>query len=189
MQRDAQRIYDEYLVSAARSGDRAAWERLVARWQPRLLAHALRLSGGAESARDCAQEAWIEIFRGLHRLDDVVAFPAWALRIVTRRSQRSWRRQGGVAEEVFDESHEMPLPEQHSAEFAVDLQTVIAALQSLPPPQRTALALHHLEQFSVAEIAIALDVPPGTVKTRLMHARLKLRALLSIPPGDHHGQA
>src|SRR5690606_26282965 len=183
MQRDGGRIYDEYLVSAARSGDRAAWERLVQRWQPRLLRHALRLSDGADSARDCAQEAWIEIFRGLHRLDDVVAFPAWALRIVTRRCQRAWRCQGEAAEEPFDETHEPPLPEHHSADFAHDLQTVIAALQRLPPAQRAALALYHLEDLSVAEIAIALDVPPGTVKTRLMHARLKLRALLSSPQG------
>jgi RNA polymerase sigma-70 factor (ECF subfamily) len=189
MQRDVGRIYDEYLVSAARSGDRAAWERLVARWQPRLLGHALRLSGGADSARDCAQEAWIEIFRGLHRLDDVVAFPAWALRIVTRRCQRARRRQGEAAEVPFEEGHEMPLPEPHSAEFAVDLQTVVAALQYLPPTQRAALALYHLEQLSVAEIAMALDVPPGTVKTRLMHARLKLRAVLSTPQGVNHGQA
>lgn len=189
MQRDAGRIYDEYLVSAARSGDRAAWERLVQRWQPRLLRHALRLSDGADSARDCAQEAWIEIYRGLHRLDDVVAFPAWALRIVTRRCQRAWRRQGGAIEEAFDETHEMPLPERDSAEFAVDLQTVLDALRQLPPTQRAALALHHLEQLSVAEIAIALDVPPGTVKTRLMHARLKLRALLSSPEGVNHEQA
>ncbi|MCK7594833.1 RNA polymerase sigma factor [Pseudomarimonas salicorniae] len=189
MQRDAGRIYDEYLVSAARSGDRAAWERLVQRWQPRLLRHALRLSDGADSARDSTQEAWIEIFRGLHRLDDVVAFPAWALRIVTRRCQRAWRRQDGAAEESFDERHELPLPEQDSAEFAVDLQTALDALRQLPPSQRATLALYHLDHLSVAEIAIALDVPPGTVKTRLMHARRKLRAMLDPEQGAHHGQA
>jgi RNA polymerase sigma-70 factor (ECF subfamily) len=48
----------------------------------------------------------------------------------------------------------------------------------LPGPQRVALALFYIEELSVAEIAIATDVPPGTVKTRLMHARRKIRAIL-----------
>jgi RNA polymerase sigma-70 factor (ECF subfamily) len=48
----------------------------------------------------------------------------------------------------------------------------------LPPGQQAAIALYHLEEMSVAQVAVALDVPAGTVKTRLMHARLKLRAAL-----------
>lgn len=177
MQRDAGRIYDEYLVCAARSGDRAAWERLVQRWQPRLLRHAYRLCGDAELARDRAQEGWVEIVRGLHRLDDAVAFPAWALRIVTRRCQGAWGKRT-TADEAPAEFEEPVAPEHASAEFACDLALALSAMQSLPPGQRAALALFHIEQLSVAEIAIALDVPPGTVKTRLMHARRKLRALL-----------
>lgn len=60
--------------------------------------------------------------------------------------------------------------EQH-AEF----NAVLAAMAELPPDQKSALGLFYLEDMSVAEIAVALDVPPGTVKTRLMHARRKLR--------------
>ncbi len=55
--RTTERILDEYLAAAARTGDRAAWERLVARWQPRLFRHAWRLTGHAELARDMVQEA------------------------------------------------------------------------------------------------------------------------------------
>ena len=54
----------------------------------------------------------------------------------------------------------------------------------LPPGQRAALALYHLDQLGVAEIAIALDVPPGTVKTRLMHARRTLRTLFEGAPHE-----
>ena len=180
MQRDADRIYDEYLATAARAGDRLAWERLVARWQPRLFRHAWRLTGQAESARDAVQEAWIEIMRGLHRLDDVVAFPAWALRIVTRRCQRGFRRDERERDrgDALSDEFEPTSPAHESAEFAIDLGLVLAAMQSLPASQRAALALFHLDHLSVAEIAIALDVPPGTVKTRLMHARRKIRAQL-----------
>jgi RNA polymerase sigma-70 factor (ECF subfamily) len=180
MRRDAQRIFDEYLAAAARAGDRDAWQRLVERWQPRLLRHAWRLGGDPELARDRVQEAWLEIFRGLRRLDDVAAFPAWAFRIVTRRCQRAYRRAGrdpldgaGPPEEA-----EMPAPEHQGGEHAAEVALVLAAMHELPPPQRAALALFHLEHLGVAEIAVALDIPPGTVKTRLMHARHKVRARL-----------
>jgi hypothetical protein len=64
VQRDSERVYDEYLVVAAQGGDRAAWERLVARWQPRLLRHAWRLTGQADRAADLVQDAWVDICAG-----------------------------------------------------------------------------------------------------------------------------
>ena len=156
--RDRERILDEYLVAAAVTGDRPALARLVARWQPRQ--------------------------RGLARLDDVAAFPAWSLRIVTRRCQRSFRRRDREAFASLDEEPalEPAMPEHASAEFAADLAIVQAAIAELPPAQRAALALFYIEGLGVAEIAIALDVPPGTVKTRLMHARRKVRARLEETP-------
>lgn len=62
----------------ASTGDCTALERLVARWQPRLLAHAWRVLCDSERARDVVQEAWMEIPRGLARLDDAAVFPALA---------------------------------------------------------------------------------------------------------------
>lgn len=180
MQRSTERILDEYLVSAALTGDRPAWHRLVERWQPKLLRHAWRVLGDAERARDVVQEAWVEILRGLGRLDDLAAFPAWAFQIVTRRCQRLFRgadRDRRLAEsQMLDE--ELPASDSAEGEFHADLAQVLAALQQLPDAQRSVLALFYLESLSVAEIAVALDVPPGTVKTRLMHARNKIRAQL-----------
>ena len=183
MTRDAQRIYDEYLVAAATTGDRAAASRLVVRWQPRLLRHAWRVGGDADLAKDAVQDAWIEILRGLARLDDVAAFPAWACRIVTRRCQRALARRGPVAPSPEDDgAAARPAPDHASGEFAAELAIVQRAIAALPPAQRAALALFHLEGLGIAEIAVATDVPPGTVKTRLMHARNKVRAMLA--PGD-----
>lgn len=183
MNRDSERIYDEYLVSAARTGDRDALARLVARWQPRLLRHAWRVIGDAERARDMAQEAWIEILRGLARLDDDAAFPAWAYRIVTRRCQRLFQRASREPLEPEDAGHDIAGDERDDpmAGSALDMTRVRAAVVALPAPQRAAVALFYTEDLSVAEIAIALDVPPGTVKTRLMHARRKVRAQLEGP--------
>lgn len=191
MQRDAERLFDEYLALAARDGDRAAWARLVARWQPRLLAHAWRLLGDAERARDAVQEAWIEILRGLGGLDDVVAFPAWAYRITTRRCQRAFGRadRQRLVEDAGDGDEDASpdaAADDAPLDDALDLAQLLAALDALPPGQRAALAMFHLEHLGVAEIAIALEIPPGTVKTRLMHARRRLRAALAspVPTGD-----
>jgi RNA polymerase sigma factor (sigma-70 family) len=182
VQRDSERIYDEYLVVSAQGGDRAAWERLVARWHPRLLRHAWRLTGQVDRAADLVQDAWVDIWKGLRGLEDAVAFPAWAFRIVTRRCHRACagtdRERLGIAElaQVSGESDEAAGAEAIVRD--IDLARVRTAMDALPQAQRAALSLFHLEDLSVAEIAIALDVPPGTVKTRLMHARRKLRAVL-----------
>jgi RNA polymerase sigma factor (sigma-70 family) len=189
VQRDSERIYDEYLVASAQAGDRAAWERLVARWHPRLLRHAWRLTGHADRAADRVQDAWVDIWKGLRRLDDVVAFPAWAFRIVTRRCQRGWHAAERAHADLLDIADTPHDSDDAAAADAmardIDLARVQAAMATLPPTQRAALSLFHLEDLSVAEISIALDVPPGTVKTRLMHARRKLRARLE---GDSNEQ-
>jgi len=178
--RQKARILDEYLAASARTGDRVAFGQLARRWQPKLYAHACRLMGDAELARDVVQEGWGDIAKGLSRLDDAAVFPAWAYRIITRRAADSIRRtqrdrrltQGFVAE---------PKPEDNGAaaiEAHADRTPLTKAMASLPPEQSAAIALFYLEDFSVAEIAAALSVPMGTVKTRLMHARRKLRTAL-----------
>lgn len=180
MKRDSERIYDEFLVSAVRAGDRPALGRLIARWQPRLLRHAWRVLGDSERARDVVQESWLDILKGIGRLDDVAAFPAWAYRIVTRRCQRHFVAAGRTWPTAeHDEAQQQPeAAEQDPGELAAELSLVLQAIARLPAPQRVALALFYLDDLSVAEIAVATDVPPGTVKTRLMHARHNVRAIL-----------
>ncbi len=178
MNRDSERIYNEFLVAAAMTGDRPALSRLVSRWQPRLFRHAWRVLGDPERAKDMTQEAWVEILRGLARLGDVAAFPAWAYRIVTRRCQRSFAHTARKVVEFDADEHAADAQAPDPGEFAAELSNVMLAIARLPPLQRASLALFYIEELSVAEIAIATDVPPGTVKTRLLHARRKVRALL-----------
>ena len=180
MRRDKARIFDEYLAAAARVGDRQAFNRLVKRWQPKLLRHAYRLAGDHDRARDIVQDAWADIVKGLPSLKDAGLFPAWAYRIVTRRAADSIRRLQ-KQRRTNDIAAAAPAPENDTEE-ALDrgLATapLAAAIAALPLGQRTTIALHYQEDLSVAEIAAALEVPAGTVKTRLMHARRKLRAAL-----------
>ena len=171
------RLYDEYLVLAARTGDRSAFDSLARRWQPKLAAHAWRLLGDREAARDAVQESWLEIVGGLRRLRDPQAFPAWAFRIVSRRCARDVAaavRRRHLATDL----EAAPQATFHDPAEAGERERLAAAIRALPPEQRAAIALFHFEELSVAETAVALDVPAGTVKTRLMHARRKLRAVL-----------
>nr|WP_306269388.1 sigma-70 family RNA polymerase sigma factor [Pararhizobium sp. IMCC3301] len=180
--RRASRILEDYLVASARLGDRTAFTRLVELRGPRLLSHATRLLGNREEARDAVQEAWVDIFRGLRALRDPMSFPAWSMRIVTRKCGRlidgkaSRRR---LAQELTLEAG--TALEDGAGDFvdASDATKVRAAIDALPPGHAATIALFYLEDMSVVEVAIALDVPVGTIKTRLMHARSKLKHILT----------
>ena len=186
MQRSAARIYDEYLAASARAGDRSAFARLAERWQGRLLAHAYRLSGDREVARDIAQDAWADIARGLPGLRDAAVFPAWAYRIVTRRAADAIRR-AQLRRRTDNAIAAEPPPADYSAaqlENGADATPLNKAMRALPADQRAAVALFYGEDFTVSEIAAALSVPAGTVKTRLMRARRKLREVLEGGASD-----
>lgn len=180
MRTNVSRLFDEYLVASARAGDASAFTRLAENWQKRLLAHAYRLTGDAELARDVVQDGWADIVRGLPGLKESSVFPAWAYRIITRRAadainriQRKRRTEAAYAAEPDAENKSVS-----NMELSADANPLHHAIEALPTKQRAVIALYYLEEFSITEISVALSVPAGTVKTRLMHARKKLRATL-----------
>ncbi|MFV2038103.1 MAG: RNA polymerase sigma factor [Paracoccaceae bacterium] len=173
-----EKALEGYLVAAAKSGDHRALDQLVELRAARLRAHAVRLLGEVEGARDVMQDSWIEIMRSLGGLRDGGAFLPWSLRIVTRqvarlisRRQRDRRLAGEYAVTHTGEVAE-------AGPRAVDAARVRHAITRLPAAQHATVALFYLEDMNVAEVALAMGVPVGTVKTRLMHARAKLRAEL-----------
>lgn len=176
------RALDAYLAAGAAAGEAALTRRLIERWTPRLSALAWRLLGRAEAVDDVVQDAWIEILKGLPKLRAGEAFPAFAFRITQRRCARSItaaRAERRLAEAVEAE----PAPAAPDPDRGLDADRAARAMAALPPAQHAALWLHHIEGLSVREIALSLDVPAGTVKTRLMHGRRKLAALLE--GGEH----
>ena len=173
------RLLGEYLVLQAQAGDRRAFEQLVRLWQGDLLRHARRLSDDAEQAGDIMQEAWLDIVRGLNRLQAPAVFPAWAWRIVSRKAAARVRSRQGerrLAQGLSLEWAGAAVDGEGEAETRSDLASIRQAMAHLPDNQRITLALHHQDGLSVSEIAVVLGVPSGTVKTRLMHARRKLAA-------------
>ena len=180
------RQFNKYIVIRAKMGDRAAMEQLVIRYQPKLLGHAYRLLGDAEFARDAVQEGWVDILRSLYKLQDEEAFSVWAFRIITRKCTRHIARLKKSRKILMDMQGEPGTASttRDDIEQALDYRILRKAMAKLPDEHRAAIGLFYLEEMSVAEIAVALEIPMGTVKTRLMHGRKKLRATLE---GDNHG--
>ena len=168
-------LNDELLVLRCQEGDAEAFQALVGRWQQRLWRHAWRLTGDESAAWDALQEAWIGISRGLGRLEDATAFPAWAYQIVGNKCRDSVRRERRRREAADIYSEAMQREEQEGAAAQQQHNSLKEAVEQLSGPDRAILSLRYEEQFDMAEIAAILGIPEGTVKSRLFHARTRLR--------------
>lgn len=171
----AGQVFDELLVTLVMAGDRAAANRLAARWQPRLMRTARRYLGDDQMAQGAVQDAWISILRDLVRLRDPARFAPWAFGILRRRCADTLRCRIKGRSRSGDEDGE---PAQAAA--APDERLAITqAFAALPPDQRLTAQLFFAEGLSLGEISEATAVPVGTVKSRLFHARCKLKAALT----------
>ncbi len=176
-----ERILDELLVIESRRGNAAAFEQLARRWQPRMLRLARRLTASRE-AGEVVQEAWLAIVRGLRRLDDPARFGPWALRIVAHKSTdwiRHRQKSRSLAEKV---AREPEAPQPPTAGERIDRSRAVARLRdsfaALSASHRDVLELFYLRSLPVRSIADRLGISPGTVKSRLFHARKTLRETL-----------
>ena len=180
MSDDKSKAYEAYLVAAARTGDRRAADHLVRRWTPMLWRYAYRMMGDSEMTADVVQESWAAIWPALPRLRDEQAFAAWALRIVARRCARQIAGLKGarhmrhaLAAEMGTDAGSAVTIEQPDRGMAIR-----QGMAALPAGHRTMIGLYYDADMSVDEIARATGVSVGTVKSRLFHARRKLRAIL-----------
>jgi RNA polymerase sigma-70 factor (ECF subfamily) len=167
-------VEDGDLVAAARQGRADAYEALYVRHRDRVARTAFLLVGDTELAKDVAQEAFLVGWRDLHRLRDPALFRAWVTGIAVHLSRR---RRGGV--------RILPGPETvrtspgdrsvSDASETTDVRVaVVGALRRLPRSLREAVVLRYYGSLNETEMAEALAVPPGTVKSRLARARRRL---------------
>ena len=168
-------IQNQLLVMDAQEGSRVALEELVRRWYTKLWQHARRLTSDRQAAWDITQRSWYDIIKGLRRLEDPARFAAWAYRITTHRAMdwlRTQRRQ-----------QHSPLPAvEPPCDCEDDSAEVREALLQLKESSRVVLTLYYWEQLSIAEISIVLEIPAGTVKSRLYKARQELKSLWDGTP-------
>lgn len=170
-----ERVYDELLVTLARSGDRKAANRLAARWYPRLMRTALRLLQDRGEAEEAVQEAWAGICRGWPRLSDSAMFPGWAFGILRRKCvDRIRTNQADRARTAPLEA--APEPSQPArGELQVEIDQALAGLSE---DHRLAAILYFGEGLRLHEIAAVTGVPVGTAKSRIFNARQHLKSRL-----------
>ncbi|MEM7687959.1 MAG: sigma-70 family RNA polymerase sigma factor [Pseudomonadota bacterium] len=179
-------VLDELLVMMAQNGDRAAFARLHGRWHARLARAAWRYTGEADTARDLSQECWLGIWKGLAGLRDPKRFRAYAFGVLHRRGSdyvRGAIRARAHTAPSATGPYTTPEPSQPAAQD--ESSALKQAFAALPPDQRLAAHLHFVEGLTLNEIAEAQSITAGTAKSRLFHARRKLKAALTdLPEGD-----
>ena len=165
-----EQLIDEILVMDCQSGRVKALDMLVSRWQKRLWHYAFNLTGDSEAAWDITQESWLGIIKGLRKLNDPANFKAWAYKITTNKSF-DWIKKSKAGRQV---SNEEVQERQHKAKIDIGVKEL---LEKLDIRKKVVLSLYYFEQLSVPEISVALNIPNGTVKSRLHKARKELKEL------------
>lgn len=186
---------DLTLVERVRTGDQRAFKLLVERYQRKVFSVALGMLKDKEEARDVAQEAFVKVYRYLDHFKGDASFYTWLYRITVNICIDVIRKKGsgGTREAVeFDETVKMDVAEanigalgsrlgtnpQKSALRAELAQRITEAIHQIPEAHRQILLLREVEGMSYEDLSRTLNIPKGTVMSRLFHARLKMQKIL-----------
>jgi RNA polymerase sigma-70 factor, ECF subfamily len=156
---------DGRLVRAAQEGSREAFEELFRRYWPRAHRAAYLVVHDAAAAEDIAQEAFLAAARALSRFDRRRPLGPWLHRIVVNRAI-DWARARNLRGETTSASGDLPDPASESPSQD-DSDVLVAALRALPPDRRAVIVLRYVLDYTPGEIAGLLDLPRGTVNSRL----------------------
>lgn len=190
---------DEQLVRAAQRGDRSAMDLLLRRHYERVHAVCRRIAGGTRDADDAAQEAMIRVVRNIDRFDGRSAFSTWVYRIATntaldelRKRQRRPHLQVVSDDDSSSGRRSPPEPVDEIAhrevESVADRLAIDNALADLPLDYRVPVVMRDVGDLDYSEIAEALGIPIGTVKSRIARGRKLLLEQLGNrddPPERH----
>ena len=178
------------LVKRAKAGDTDAFEQLVIMNQKRVYNIALRMTGNAEDAEDLTQEAFLKAFRALPSFKMESSFSTWLYRLTSnvcidflRRSHKNkmvslFKTNQDGEEEALEIEDKRNLPEDEAEKKELHSEIYLNIIK-LTPDLRQALVLREIGGLSYEEISKSLDLPEGTVKSRISRARLRMRSLLS----------
>ena len=179
-------------MTAAQGGDRGALDQLLRRHYDRVHAVCRRITGHEADAADAAQDAMIAIVRSLDRFDGRSSFGTWAYRIATNSSLdelRRRKRRGAVSTSSADDAdhpfveHADPASSRRIDAIG-DHLALDVALRSLSDEYRLPVVLRDVADLDYAEIAAVLDLPAGTVRSRIARGRAALARALSAEPGN-----
>jgi RNA polymerase sigma-70 factor (ECF subfamily) len=171
------------LVAAARRGERAAIEELLARHEPRIYRFALRMCGDEDAAREVLQETLLAAFRSLSGFRGDAALSTWLYQIARSfciKARRHDRPTEPLSRELV-EPRAQPDAAAHARQIGAALA---AAIRALPADHREALVLRDVEGLSAEEASTVAGVEVGALKSRLHRARLELRSHLATLLGE-----
>ncbi len=184
-----ERQIEQDLLRQAQQGDLFAYEDLHIRLEPPIGRFVRRLIGDTPEAEDAIQDTFVSFYMHMDRIEPVENLRPYIFRIARNRCYDMLRRQGRYDHLSLDDEptnvrvsfslHEKDMPED-TAHWLLLLMEVQQAMELLPENQRQAIILYAEEEMSYAEIAEVMEVSIGTVKSRLFHAKAKLRGLLPV---------
>lgn len=167
----------EILVIDAKQGDEKAFTALCQYFHPALLRFAYKLCSNETLAHDAVQNSWIKITKSLHQLQDPRAFRSWLYQAVRWQTVDLIRKNTKEINMLVDEGiDELVIETNENVNNNEDLSI---HLNKLPDIDKQAIHLFYLEEMSLEEIAIVLDKPIGTIKSRLNRARFTLKKLMT----------
>lgn len=177
---------DRELMARAATGDRAAFTELMDRHEDMVFAVAMRMMRDREAAFDATQETFLTLFRKADRYSGDSAVSTWLYRVATNTCLDLLRKQKRRRAEPLPEHHDEADPAAGEPFDAVDVRPDIEmALAAIPEDFRAAVVLSDIHGLAIAEISDILDVPAGTVKSRVFRGRRllaeKLGNLLDQP--------
>ena len=173
-------IDDRDLIVRAQQGDRQAFAELVTRHQAGVVGLAYRMCGDLRLAEDASQEAFVRVWQNLNSYKPQYAFRSWLYRIAANAALDALRRERPAAElDPLSLADPGTGPEQ-TAEEGQRAAQVRRTIAQLSPPLRMVLILREYQELTYQEIADALDIPVGTVMSRLNSARALLRKELLV---------
>lgn len=167
-------------VTEARAGDALAWEALFRRYQLPLYVYVFELVHHEQTSLDLVQETFIAAARHIGQLRDDSRFGSWLFGIAHQKCLQRWRRRTRE-EMLYDTLDVVPDATEPGPDTLLlrreQEEEFMKLLSQLPLPQRSALLLHFMEDFSIEEIAGITGVSPGTVKSRIHYAKQSLKKL------------
>jgi RNA polymerase sigma-70 factor, ECF subfamily len=172
------------VLDRARRGDQEAFAALLRHYDPGLRALAYRLLGDRDRMDDALQEAYVNAYKALPRFRGASKIGSWLYRIVYNACLDELRRARRAAQLPLDEVGELPGPSRDPGEQAAGRGDLACALARLAPEERAAVLLVDAQGFSYDEAGRVLDIPAGTIASRLSRARAALRKSLG---GDTEG--
>jgi RNA polymerase sigma factor (sigma-70 family) len=182
---EKQAIYYELLVLRCCQGRKDALEELVRRWERPLLYYIRRLIEDEQDAWQVLQETWVKVLQGIGKLREPRKLPAWLYSIARKRALSHLRAKYSQ-QARFASGEDVSNVEDCNSDYTFDdAEQIHFGLGRISLHHREVLTLFFLQDLSVEEIAEVVEIPAGTVKSRLYHARRALKDVLEREAGSY----